>query len=113
TPTLAQSANAVAATGEDLMRIGLVADVPYQPVAWRIENPVQGDSELHDTEPGTQMASRHRHDINGLLPQLIYQLAEILLGNAAQVCRRFHPVKKRRLGGLIHTHILTSATISG
>src|SRR5262249_29553295 len=41
-PTLAQGANAVATTGEDLVRIGLMADVPNQSVAWRVENPVQG-----------------------------------------------------------------------
>ena len=86
-----------------------MADVPYQPVARRVENPVQCDGKLHDTQSGTQMASRHRHDIDGLLPQLIYQLAQILLRNGAQVCRRLHPVEEGRLRSLIHTHILTAA----
>jgi hypothetical protein len=35
---LAQRADAVAPAGQDLVRIGLVADVPDQPVARRIED---------------------------------------------------------------------------
>ena len=37
----AQRADAVAAAGEDLVRIGLMADVPDQPVARRVEHVVQ------------------------------------------------------------------------
>src|SRR5215467_7500038 len=108
---LAQGADAVAAAGEDLVRIGLVAHVPNQPVARRVEDPVQRDGELHDAEPGTQMSSRHRYDVDGLLPQLIYQLSQVLLGKGAQVGRGLDPVKQRRLGSLIHAHTLTSAAL--
>ena len=84
---LAQGADAVPPSGEDLVRIGLVADVPDQPVARGIEDPVQRDRELHDAEPGTQVAAGHRHGVDRLLPQLVDELAQVLLGNGAQVLR--------------------------
>ena len=46
----AQGANTVAATGEDLVRIGLMADVPDQPVIWGVEHIVQCNGELDDAE---------------------------------------------------------------
>ncbi len=47
---LAQRADAVAPAGQDLVRIGLVADVPDQPVARRVEDVVQRDGQLDDAE---------------------------------------------------------------
>ena len=101
---LAQGADAVAPAGEDLVRIGLVADVPDQPVARGVEDPVQGDGELDDAEPGAQVAAGHRHGVDRLLPQLVDQLAQVLLGNGAQVRGRLDPIEQRRLGGLVHVH---------
>ena len=68
---LAQGADAVAAAGQDLVRIGLVADVPDQPVARGVEDLVQGDGQLDDAEAGAQMAAGHRHRVDGLLAQLV------------------------------------------
>ena len=48
---LAQRANAGASTGQNLVRIGLMADVPDQPVARRLENVVQRDGQLDDASP--------------------------------------------------------------
>ena len=42
--------DAVAAAGQDLVRIALMADVPDEAVARRIEEPVQRDRELDDAE---------------------------------------------------------------
>ena len=55
----AQGSDAVAAPGEDLVRIGLVADVPDQPVARRVEDVMDGGGELDDAEPGAKMAARN------------------------------------------------------
>ena len=79
---LAQGADAVAPAGEDLVRIGLVADVPDQPVARRVEHPVQGDGQLDHAEAGAQMAAGHRHRVDRLLAQLVDELAQVLLGQA-------------------------------
>ena len=82
-----------------------MADVPDQPVARRIEDPMQGDGELDDPEPGAQVAARHGHGVDRLLPQLVDQLAQVLLGEGPQVRRRLDPVEQRRLGDLVHAHI--------
>ena len=50
-PHLPKRADAVAPPGHDLVRIGLVADVPDQLVAGRIEHVVQGDRQLDDAKP--------------------------------------------------------------
>ena len=51
--TGAQRADAVAAAGQDLVRIALVADVPDQAVGRRVVEVVQGDGQLDDAEAGT------------------------------------------------------------
>ncbi len=45
---LAERPDAVAPPGQDLVRIGLVSDVPDQAVVRRVEHVVQGDRELDD-----------------------------------------------------------------
>ena len=49
---LAQGPDPVAPAGEDLVRIGLVADVPDEAVAGRIEDVMQADGQLDDAEAG-------------------------------------------------------------
>ncbi len=49
---LAQRPDAIAAAGEDLVRIGLVADVPDDAVAGRVEDPMQRDGQFDDAETG-------------------------------------------------------------
>ena len=52
---LAQRADAVAPAGEDLVRIGLVADIPDQPVARRLEHRVDRHRQLDHAERGAEM----------------------------------------------------------
>ena len=49
--------DAVAPAGQDLVRIGLMADIPDQPVARRVEDVVQRDRQLDDAEAGAEMAA--------------------------------------------------------
>src|SRR3954469_7966165 len=77
--------DAVAPTGQDLVRIALMADVPDQPIAWRVEKPVQRDSELDDTEPGTEVAARRGDRFDEIRAQLARNLIELGLRNLAQV----------------------------
>ena len=51
---LAQRADAVAPAGQDLVRIGLMADVPDQPVLGRVEHVVQRDRQLDHAETGAE-----------------------------------------------------------
>ena len=50
----AQRADAVAAAGQDLVRIGLVADVPDQAVARRVEDVMDGGGQFDDAEAGAE-----------------------------------------------------------
>src|SRR3974377_1367002 len=77
---LTQGADAVAPASENLMRVGLVPDVPDQLVARRVEHVVQGDGQFHDTEPGTEMASGFGHSIDRLATQFVSELAELIWG---------------------------------
>ena len=74
---LAQGADAVAAAGENLVRIGLVADVPDQPVGRRIEDVVQRHRQLDHAKAGAEMAAGDRHSIDRLLPQFVGKLAQL------------------------------------
>ncbi len=69
-PRLAERANSAPPPRQDLVRIGLVADVPDQPVAWRVEQIMQSDGQLDDAESSAQMAAGDRDRIDQLLPEL-------------------------------------------
>src|SRR5271166_1032575 len=97
---LAQGADARAPAGEDLVRIGLVADVPDQAVGWRVEHVVQGNRELDDAEAGAQMPARRGDGVDGLGAQLVGELAQLGALERPQVRRRFHAVEERCGGGL-------------
>jgi hypothetical protein len=84
---LAQSADAVAAAGEDLVRIALMADVPDQPVARRIEDIVKGDRQLDHPQAGTEMAAGHGDRVDQILAQLVGDLRQFLLLKLAQILR--------------------------
>ena len=99
---LTQGADAVASPSEDLVRVGLMADVPDHTVARCVEHAVQGNRKLDHAEAGPEMAAGHRHRINGFEPQVVDQLAQILLGQVAHVLRCVHSVENGRLGGGVH-----------
>ena len=85
---LPQRADAVAPPGQDLVRIGLVADVPDQLVARRVEDVVQRHRQLDHAEPGAEMAAGDRNCRNRLLAQLVGELPEVGFGQLAQILRR-------------------------
>ena len=58
--TLTQRVEEVAAPGEDLVDVGLVPGVEDDRVGRRVEDPVQGNGELHDPQVGTQVSAGGR-----------------------------------------------------
>ena len=84
---LAKRPDAVAPAGDDLVRIGLVADVPHQPVVGRVEHIMERDRQLDHAEPRAEMPAGHRHGRDRLLPQLVGELRELLLVERAYVGR--------------------------
>ena len=52
---LANLADTVPAAGQNLVRIRLMADIPDQPVGWRVVDVVQCHSQLNDTQAGAEV----------------------------------------------------------
>ena len=98
----AQRADAIAASGEDLVRIGLMADVPDQPIARRVEDVVDRGGELDHAEARAEVTAGHRDGIDGLLTQLVGDLANLLDLELAQVIRCPDGVEKRRFTVCVH-----------
>ena len=101
----AQRADAVAAAGQDLVRIGLVADVPDQAVARRVEDVMDRGGQFDDAEAGAEMAAGHRHGVDGFLAQLVRDLLHLLDLELAQVIGRADGIEKRRLTECGHSDI--------
>ena len=93
---LAQRPDAGAAARQDLVRIGLVADVPDQPVLRRVEDVVQRHRQFDHAEPGTEMPARDRNRADGLGAQLVDDLTEIGFGEASQRGGRIDFIEKGR-----------------
>ena len=96
---LAQRADAVAAAGQDLVRIGLVADIPDQPVVRRVEDVVQRDRQFDDAKPGAEMAAGERNGVDQLGAQFGGELRQVAFGQLAQVGGNADLVEKRRFRG--------------
>ena len=100
--TLAQGADAVAPPGQYLVRIALVADIPHQLVARRIEHIMDRGGQFHHAQARPQMATRHAHGGNHFLPQFIGQLPQLFGLQGAQIGRPDDLVEQRRLRAIIH-----------
>ena len=61
----------VAAAGEDLVRIALVADVPDQAIHRRVVEVVQGDGQLDHAQARTEMAADLAHRLDQVGAQLV------------------------------------------
>ena len=94
---LAQRADAVAPAGQDFVRIGLVADVPDEPVLGRVEHVMERDRQLDDAETGAEMAAGGGDGVDGLLAQLVGELTQLPAVEAAQVRRSLDEVEQGRL----------------
>jgi hypothetical protein len=70
---LAQGADPVAPPGQDLVRVALVAHVPDDLVARRVEHRVQRHGQFHHTQAGAQMPAGLRHRRDRLGPQFVRQ----------------------------------------
>ena len=57
---LAERPEPLEPAGQELVRVGLVAGVPDDPVAGRFEQPVQGDRQLDDAEASCRDGRRSR-----------------------------------------------------
>ena len=86
-PELAQARHAIAAAGEDLVRIGLMAHVPHQPVVRGIEDVMQGDRQFHRAQVGAEVAPGARNAVQDKGAQLLGQRRQLGACQLAQVGR--------------------------
>jgi hypothetical protein len=91
----AQPRHRFAPAGEDLVRIGLVADVPDDAVLGRIKDVVQRDRQLDRAEVGRQVAAGLGHRLKHEGAQLRRQLAELLALERTQLRRIVDRPEKR------------------
>ena len=82
-----QSADAITASRENLVGIGLMPDVPDQPVAGRVENIMQCDRQLDHAEAGAEMAAGYRDGADRLFPQFIRNLLKVRWIAPTQITR--------------------------
>ena len=109
---LAQRTDALAPAGEDLVRISLMADVPDQPVARRVEHPVQSNRQIDDAEARAEVAAGDGYRIDGLTTQLCRQLRQILFRNLSQLVRGPHLIEQRRCRARTHRSSLLTRAVT-
>ena len=90
---LADRAERVAAAREDLVRIGLVADVPEDLVARGFEQRVQRDRDLARAEVGAEVAADLADRVDQQLADLLGDLLQLLLGERVEVLRAVDAVE--------------------
>ena len=82
---LADRRQRLAAAGEDLVRVGLVADVPEDLVARRVEQAVQGDRQLAGAEVGAEVAADLADRVDDVGAHLLRDLLKLLVVELVQV----------------------------
>ena len=93
---LAQRADAVAPPGEDLVRIGLVADVPDQDVVRRLIDVMEGHRQLDHAQARAQVSAGLGDRLDGLGAELVGELPKLGDRQAAGVGGRGDSVEKGR-----------------
>ena len=100
TAFLAQAGHLFAAPGEDLVRVGLVADIPQQAIVRGVVDVMQGNGQLDYAQAGTKMAAGLAHAPQQEGPQLVGQLAQLALVQGAQLRGVLKTVQQRRCRAL-------------
>ena len=91
---LADGVEPVATPGENLVRIGLVPDVPEDLVAWGVQQAVQRHRELAGAEIGAEVAADLADRVDDQLPHLLGDLLELRVRELPQVGRRVDRVEQ-------------------
>ncbi len=82
---LADRAQLVAAPGQHLVRVGLVAHVPDDAILGRVVDVMERDGEFHRAEPGGEMAADAAHRFDQIGAQLLGNRLQTLLGQGAKI----------------------------
>ena len=71
-----------------------MTDIEYQPVEGRLEDVVERNCKLHDTQPCAEMAAGDRDSTNGLGAEFVGKLVQGVRRQPAKVRRINHLVKQ-------------------
>jgi hypothetical protein len=93
---LADRRELVAAARQDLVRVGLVADVPEDLVLRRVEQRVQRDGELAGSEVGAEVPADLTDRVDDVLAYLLGHLGELVVRERVQVLRAVDAIEDRR-----------------
>ena len=77
------------------MRVGLVPDIPHDPVVGRVEHVMQRHRQLDHAEPRPEVTARHRHRVDHLLTHSVRHRLKLALGKRAKSRRLVKPVEDR------------------
>ena len=97
---LPNGADAVAAPGQDLVRIALVGHIPDHLVAGRIEDRMERDGQFHHAQARAEVATGFGDGGDGFQSQLIRDLYQMAVAEALQIRRAVDLVQKRGVGPL-------------
>ena len=99
---LAQGADTVAAPGDDLVRIGLVADVEDDLVVRRVEHIVQRHGQFDHAKTRAEVTAGHGDGVDHFRAQFLRKLRKLVFGKLTQIGRQLDLIEQwrgRRHGG--------------
>ena len=83
---LAQRRQTIVAAGENLPGIALVAHVPHDLVAWRVEAVGERHGQLDHAEAGTDVTARLGYDVDQPASDFVGEGLELVLRKSLDVC---------------------------
>jgi hypothetical protein len=95
---LADRRQLIAAAGEDLVRVGLVADVPQHLVARGVQQRVDGHRQLAGAEVGAEVPPDLPHRVDQQLADLLRDLLQLVLRESVEVLRAVDVVEEGHEG---------------
>ena len=106
---LAERREPVEAAGQELVGVRLMAGVPHDAIARRLEQSVQGDGQLDDAKRRSEVAARAGHRPDDRVADLDGKLGELDLVEAAQIGGALEVREDRHGCGVLLDHRLLDA----
>ena len=83
--TLTQAMELILATRQHLVHVALVPSVEDDRVSWRVEDPMQRERQLDDSEVRSEVTTRLAHVFDEERPDFSTQLLQLIWGQVPQV----------------------------
>ena len=103
---------AITTPGDYLVRVRLMADVPDQSIAWRIEGVVECKRELDGSETGCRVATDLRERLDHVLPDLLGDLGQLGRGQFSKIRRIVDRGQQRHVCHVLFVAFLSAGSDS-